>query len=283
MVADCPADVVGLPLEGELRRVHPDDHEAVVTVRLVPGRHVRQRPQAVDAGVRPEVDDHDLAAKLLHRQRLRVDPALDRLEIGCDAEVVQPFLLPRPRSADQLLQLSFGAGALLQRLESARVLGNAGLQVLVHPVDHERCDHQDRGAERPSDCGCVRAHRAQVHPAPGRQGDSEQHEAGPEAVGKRDQERPEAEALRGCDRRHGRDHRPCARREEKPEADSEHEAAARVAGLPPGKRVEGTPEQLAEPWPDQGEADDDDDARSPGSGAGRREGRARRGAPPPSA
>ena len=49
-------DVPGNMLEGEFGRVHADDDEPRVPVRLVPALHVGQRANAVDAGVRPEVD-----------------------------------------------------------------------------------------------------------------------------------------------------------------------------------------------------------------------------------
>ena len=68
------ADVGRHVLERELGRVHAEDDEPVLVVRPVPGLHVRERPQAVDARVRPEVDEDDLSAQLPERQRLAVDP-----------------------------------------------------------------------------------------------------------------------------------------------------------------------------------------------------------------
>ena len=60
-VLDGLADVATSLLEGELRRVHADHHQALILVLLGPGLDVGQRAQAVDAGVGPEVDQHDLA------------------------------------------------------------------------------------------------------------------------------------------------------------------------------------------------------------------------------
>ena len=74
------ADVRGDVLEGELRRVDADDHEPVAVVVAVPGLEVRQRAQAVDARVGPEVDQDDLPAKLAERQRRRVEPPAARVE-----------------------------------------------------------------------------------------------------------------------------------------------------------------------------------------------------------
>ena len=69
-------DVPQHALERELGRVHADDDEAVPPVRLVPRLEVRQRPEAVDAGVRPEVDEDDLAVELRERER----PAIPRVQ-----------------------------------------------------------------------------------------------------------------------------------------------------------------------------------------------------------
>ena len=60
---DRGGDVRGDVLESELGRVDADDHEPVAVVGPVPRLEVRQRAQAVDARVRPEVDQHDLAAQ----------------------------------------------------------------------------------------------------------------------------------------------------------------------------------------------------------------------------
>ncbi len=43
-------------------------------VLLRPGAHIGQRAQAVDAGIGPEVDQHDLAAQAFGRERRRVQP-----------------------------------------------------------------------------------------------------------------------------------------------------------------------------------------------------------------
>src|SRR4051794_38374926 len=78
----CPGDVGGFALERELRRVNSDYHEAILAVPLVPGFDVRDRAQAVDAAVGPEIDHHDLALQLLARQRATVDPRTEPREAG---------------------------------------------------------------------------------------------------------------------------------------------------------------------------------------------------------
>ena len=45
--------------------MHADHHQAVILVFLRPGADVRQRAQAVDAGIGPEIHQHDLAAQAL--------------------------------------------------------------------------------------------------------------------------------------------------------------------------------------------------------------------------
>ena len=61
-------------------------------IRGVPGLEVGQRPEAVDARVRPEIDQHDLPAQLRERQRLRVDPGAVGVDGRCNAVVRQASL-----------------------------------------------------------------------------------------------------------------------------------------------------------------------------------------------
>jgi hypothetical protein len=80
VLLDRPADVVDVPLEGELGRVHADDDQSLFLVLVGPGTDVAERAQPVDARVRPEVDEHDLAAQPLGGERLRVEPARRTVE-----------------------------------------------------------------------------------------------------------------------------------------------------------------------------------------------------------
>ena len=63
-----PLQVVGALLVGELRRVHAD-HDELVGKALLERLQIAQHVHAVDAAVGPEVEDHDLAAQLRHRDR----------------------------------------------------------------------------------------------------------------------------------------------------------------------------------------------------------------------
>src|SRR5437867_2632206 len=67
-----PADVVGLALERELRRVDADNDQALIRVLVVPRADITERAQPVDARIRPEVDEHDLPAQALRGERLGV-------------------------------------------------------------------------------------------------------------------------------------------------------------------------------------------------------------------
>ena len=51
-----------------------DYHQPLIAVLGRPRTDVRKSAQPVDAGVRPEVDEDDLAAQALRRERLRVEP-----------------------------------------------------------------------------------------------------------------------------------------------------------------------------------------------------------------
>ena len=72
--------VAGVVLEAELRRMHAHDDEAFVLVLLRPRAHVRQRPQPVDAGISPEVDEDDFSLQLGGRQAWRIEPVGGAIE-----------------------------------------------------------------------------------------------------------------------------------------------------------------------------------------------------------
>ena len=57
-----------------------DDDQPDPWIALVPRPNVRHRAEAIDAAVGPEVDQHDLAAKLLGGQRRTVDPWPETVE-----------------------------------------------------------------------------------------------------------------------------------------------------------------------------------------------------------
>src|SRR3954449_13057662 len=75
------AHVVEVVLEPELGGVHADDDKPALPILLGPGTDVRQRPQPVHAGVRPDVEQDDAPAKRVRDQRLGVEP--DALAVEC--------------------------------------------------------------------------------------------------------------------------------------------------------------------------------------------------------
>jgi hypothetical protein len=89
-------DIPTLLLEGEFGRVHADHDKALVLVLFMPSGDVRQRAQAVDAGVGPELNQHDLAAEAFRRQRRRIQPGGNPGELRHGAGV-----LPRRFFAEQ--------------------------------------------------------------------------------------------------------------------------------------------------------------------------------------
>src|SRR5258708_11511382 len=64
----CRLDVVEVLRERDLRRVNADDVEPRLVVARIEFANQRQRTDAGDAAVGPEIDPHDVAAKLLERQ-----------------------------------------------------------------------------------------------------------------------------------------------------------------------------------------------------------------------
>ena len=89
---DSGAHVAEIVLEGELGRVHAEDDEPLRSIALVPRLQVRERAEAVDAGVRPEVDQHDLAAQRMEAERPRIDPRGDVVDVGRGAVILQRHL-----------------------------------------------------------------------------------------------------------------------------------------------------------------------------------------------
>ncbi|VVU54209.1 hypothetical protein BAN20980_06833 [Burkholderia anthina] len=75
-------DVLRIALEWILGRMHADHDEPLVAIFAVPVLHERNRMNAVDARVRPEIDQYDLAAQPVELERRAVVPAVDAGEIG---------------------------------------------------------------------------------------------------------------------------------------------------------------------------------------------------------
>src|SRR5438132_330924 len=69
-----PAHVVEIVLELELWRMDANCDQPMIPVPLSPSSEVRLRAEPVDAGVGPELHDHDVPSQGSLRQRRRVEP-----------------------------------------------------------------------------------------------------------------------------------------------------------------------------------------------------------------
>ncbi|HMJ11093.1 MAG TPA: hypothetical protein VK524_06775 [Polyangiaceae bacterium] len=80
-------DIVDVLLELEFGCVHANHDQSAALILLGPRTQVREGAAPVDAGIRPEIDDHDLATQRLDGQRRRVQPlgcAGERWKRGCE-------------------------------------------------------------------------------------------------------------------------------------------------------------------------------------------------------
>src|SRR5262249_46869374 len=71
-VRDGLLHIAGTFFEGEFRRVYADDNEALIFVLLSPSAHIGDRPQTIDAGIGPEIDQDHFAFEPLSRKRRRI-------------------------------------------------------------------------------------------------------------------------------------------------------------------------------------------------------------------
>jgi hypothetical protein len=69
-------DICDVVLETELRRMRANGYQTPVLVSVRPGPDIGQCPKAVDAGIGPEIDKNDLAAKTSIPEGRRVEPLL---------------------------------------------------------------------------------------------------------------------------------------------------------------------------------------------------------------
>jgi len=61
--------------------VNTDDHQSVVGVFSIPFPEVGKRPDAIDAGIGPEIDQHHLATEFFYGQGFTVDPGFDPFDL----------------------------------------------------------------------------------------------------------------------------------------------------------------------------------------------------------
>ena len=189
------ADVgLGL-LEGELGRVDADDDQALVLVLLGPGANVGQGAQAVDAGVGPEIDDHDLAAQLLRRQGRGVDPGggpgkCGQLALDREVRQIRRRRVHRRAATDAAQQRLFQTAGASGR--------NPGQQARVQAQadgDHAN-QHQGAQAAPHPFAEAQRALHGLEHPSADQQGQG-QGGGGARRIGQQQNGRADARALQG--------------------------------------------------------------------------------------
>src|ERR1700689_211352 len=78
------ADVRFIFFKGKLWGMNADNYQAAVLVFLIPGPDIRQRAQAIDAGIGPEIDQNHFATKRSRGERRRVNPGSSSGKIGKD-------------------------------------------------------------------------------------------------------------------------------------------------------------------------------------------------------
>jgi hypothetical protein len=61
-------------LEGKFRRMYANNNQSMILVLLGPRAEIRDCSEAVDAGVSPEIDQHDLAPERFGRERRAIEP-----------------------------------------------------------------------------------------------------------------------------------------------------------------------------------------------------------------
>ena len=211
-----------------------DDDEPVLAVARVPRLEVRERAQAVDAGVRPEVDQDDLAAERRERERSvagGVQPVGDVGEVGRAAVVGE---LSRRRRRDELraaaaVQVPLHVvGALEPALDRVRIAAERGLGLRVEVEDDRDARERHDDAERRPDERATQPRRD----AAAAERDEQHRDGGAERVGDDQEHGLRVQVLApGADGDVAED-RPCTGHEHEPEAQAEHEAAARSARAP---------------------------------------------------
>ena len=255
VLGDRVAHVRLVALERELGRVHPDDHEPGLAVAAVPRLQVRERADAVDARVGPEVHEHGVPAQVVERERSparRVEPRLRPREVGSVAEHRQrrprgvwpcpPVRLAVPA---QVRKARLRRAALLELLrrvheEGGQVVGDGGLEAQVVLAQHEQGHQHHHRARGELEAGALPGDPASEPPAADHQ--HVQHHRRADAIRERHGEPSRRERLRRGHRDHPGEDRPGARRVHEPEAQPEHEtrseALARTGRVSRSRRHE---------------------------------------------
>jgi hypothetical protein len=208
LLIDRVLHVPGVLLERELGGVHADDRESLRAVPVVPSLELRQRADAVDARVGPEVDQHHtpLPAEVVERDAAAirgVEPALGALERGCGEEPLEVLRAlerqPRPAAPAGVVERIRHRGAALEPAggvheEAGQVRCDGVLEADVEVREHQRRDHHHHHAE--SLLEAAAAAREAPHYAAAAQHQRVERDGGAEAVGEGGREPACSERLR---------------------------------------------------------------------------------------
>lgn len=88
-------DIFFFGFKGKFRRVDAQHDKTLILVLFIPACDIRQRTDAIDARIRPEIDEYDFAFQLLHGQRVGIDPALNSRNLWSGIRCRQPILQTR--------------------------------------------------------------------------------------------------------------------------------------------------------------------------------------------
>src|SRR5258707_14528868 len=154
-VANGAPHIVDALLESEFRRMHADHHQTLILVFLRPGFDVGNGTQAVDAGIGPEVDQHDLAAQRLRRQWRRVQPfddASQRRQVAFDKQLIRRTA-PRLRRHRRAVGLVIFPEGIEQALFEHRRAGdrNPGEKTRVESKGYDHDSGQDGNTQTTHD------------------------------------------------------------------------------------------------------------------------------------
>ena len=232
-------DVALLFFECVLGRMDADDFESVVFVGVVPVTDVRDGSLAVDAGVRPEVDEDDLAALGVEGDRLAtgcVQPSGDSGDVRCGAAAFELARAVRALVEEPVLVGDDAAevqgvgdlGGVCNRiLQGGGVVGNGALKdgsEVEDEPDGQR-DHEDPAGD--SDAALVFTERLDAFShAPTCEGEDQQRQSGSER--ERDGQDDGVGADLACGSGYGdrREHWSCAGYVDGAECESEDETAS---------------------------------------------------------
>ena len=200
----------------------------------------RERADAVDARVGPEIHEHDMAPELFERERApagSVEPALGVGELGRRAQLGQVAARARVAGIGELRRRAQrgetrldGVGVLKrsrrvdEECRQARVLGERLLEAHVEIRGHDDGRGKQHAAEHVLDHAAAGRALDPVEHSAAAEPVEQQHGTQPDRVSDRHRNHARRRPARGADRGHGGQDRAGARRAHEPERATDGEA-----------------------------------------------------------